>query len=206
MKTLIIALLVVLFGFAAQSQNIIVNGTMEPGINNDSLAYPWEVSVMTYEYWIEDGAQYASSPYQAILTQHLNLTGTAGKTYHVEFDFLSNVYTNFCVYWDEGNGYSPLYMLPTATMQHYSFNFYHPNTSLVRIAFVTTILDPWMKVDNVSMIDITTVGIADMDNPGHQNKIEYYDMVGRRIPGIPERGMYVKITNGVGKTHYKIKN
>jgi len=205
MKKLIISLLVVLIGFAAQAQNYIINGTMEPGLNNDSLASPWYIG-LDNDSRIENGLQFVTSPFTSILGQRLNIENPIGRTFRLQFDINSNTWTQVVIWIDSVNSYvqSNPNPMPTGSC-HYDYNFTYTQLTIYAIDFICLPTgNTWLMLDNVSLTEVFPVGI---DEHLLINSIaKYYDMMGNPLYGIPEQGMYIELKNGVARKFNRIKN
>ena len=196
MKTKLLMLIAALImGLAAQTQ-IIQNGVDWIDNDYDNIGDGWTVGDNTLPD-IDSGQQYISCMTGGVELKQLFTIPASTLVYAIEMDVYSTMplyvhlgvgSISFVACYSTGSGY-----------EHLTGTFI--NTQGIHDIKIISV-DPGMAwVDNVTIYPIYPVGIAEHSQQG--GELEYFDMMGRRLRGEPESGVFIRVVNGRGKTIQK---
>lgn len=197
-------IVVLLIGLSAHTQN---SNLIQWNVTNDSLVAPWYIG-SDNDSEIQDSAQYVTSPFTCIFGQVLNIPNPYGKTYRLEYDVASNAYTQCHIWINEYNGYvvnAPNPMPISSDMVHYSMEFTYMQDTWYSIEFRTLPnFATWIKVKNVSLIEVFPVGIELTTNNIKTGTTEYYSIQGIKLTQEPSQGFYFKRVGNKFIKYYKL--
>lgn len=197
MKTLLTIALFLLMT-AGWAQNYITNGSDWTDSDSDGLADGWTIGLDNNPDII-DGCQLVTSLQQPKLKQVINIPNPIGRTFRIRFDIESVHYTQLIIW--VSPYYSYVQSIPNPQPPgawSYDITFTYTQPEIYAIMFQSLNYNSWIKLDNVSMVELFPVGITEQSKPEPQP--EYYDLSGRRLTGEPSHGVYLKkVGNSVKK-------
>lgn len=122
----------------------------------------------------------------------------------IQFDIESNAWTQFIIWVTPTFSYVQSQPNPQPIgLYHYDFTFTYTQPTLYAVEFRTIPnWATWMKLDNIVLTDLSTVGVPELQRsePGQP---EYYKLIGDRLPGPPEHGIWFVKTGSVVKKYMR---
>jgi len=203
---LTIGLILAVLMYSAQAQtNMILNGDFSLDTDLDGLGDYWQVGQHVNKTDILDGVQYIASSQQGCsqaLIEQIIHTPSNGKMWQLDFDLNSDTAV-YVIVWTLPHSGHCLAILPSGEFQHYSFTFVEDFPEIWGICFYTAgLLPAWINLDNVELVDLTTVGLGVTQDERSVKSGGIYDLLGRRLNKEPENTVFIRNH----KLYVKIKN